>query len=161
MTGTNGVIRWTVGSADLVLSLMWVVPYNRQFYRSWVAVGLTSHTNLPTYKEMYSGKDDSRFTRRNAGQKFEFSTAGGKFIVIAEMDGDSTLKPVLRVSLIPKDESLLGSNIRYGIFSHFDSMSQWDSQYYRNISSMFIYSWWIYEKTSLISKLHAAFCCLE
>ena len=116
MTGTNGVIRWTVGSADLVLSLMWVVPYNRQFYRSWVAVGLTSHTNLPTYKEMYSGKDDSRFTRRNAGQKFEFSTAGGKFIVIAEMDGDSTLKPVLRVSLIPKDESLLGSNIRYEIF---------------------------------------------
>ena len=66
---------------------------------------------------MYSGKDDSRFTRRNAGQKFEFSTAGGKFILIAEMDGDSTLKPVLRVSLIPKDESLLGSNIRYGIFS--------------------------------------------
>jgi len=112
LTGTNGVIRWTVGSADLVLSLMWVVPYNRQFYRSWVAVGITSHTNLPTYKEMYSGKDDSRFTRRNAGQKFEFSTAGGKFILIAEMDGDSTLKPVLRVSLIPKDESLLGSNIR-------------------------------------------------
>ena len=86
-----------------------------------MAVGITSHTNLPTYKEMYSGKDDSRFTRRNAGQKFEFSTAGGKFILIAEMDGDSTLKPVLRVSLIPKDESLLGSNIRYGIFSHFDS----------------------------------------
>ena len=86
-----------------------------------MAVGITSHTNLPTYKEMYSGKDDSRFTRRNAGQKFEFSTAGGKFILIAEMDGDSTLKPVLRVSLIPKDESLLGSNIRYGTFSHFDS----------------------------------------
>ena len=82
-----------------------------------MAVGITSHTNLPTYKEMYSGKDDSRFTRRNAGQKFEFSTAGGKFILIAEMDGDSTLKPVLRVSLIPKDESLLGSNIRYGIFT--------------------------------------------
>ena len=89
-----------------------------------MAVGLTSHTNLPTYKEMYSGKDDSRFTRRNAGQKFEFSTGGGKFIVIAEMDGDSTLKPVLRVSLIPKDESLLGSNIRYGIFSHWDLVGQ-------------------------------------
>ena len=87
-----------------------------------MAVGITSHTNMPTYKEMYSGKDDSRFTRRNAGQKFEFSTAGGKFILIAEMDGDSTLKPVLRVSLIPKDESLLGSNIRYAIFSHFDSI---------------------------------------
>jgi len=112
LTGTNGVIRWTVGSADLVLSLMWTVPYNRQFYRSWVAVGLTSHTNLPTYKEMYSKKDDSRFTRRQAGQRFEFSTAGSKFIIIAEMDGDATFKPVLRVSLIPKDEDLLGSNIR-------------------------------------------------
>ena len=122
-----------------------------------MAVGITSHTNLPTYKEMYSGKDDSRFTRRNAGQKFEFSTAGGKFILIAEMDGDSTLKPVLRVSLIPKDESLLGSNIRYGIFSHFDSRLKWDSQFYGNISSMFIYSGWIYEKTSSISKFHAAF----
>ena len=118
LTGTNGVIRWTLGSADLVLSIMWAVPYNRQFYRSWVAVGLTSHTNLPTYKEMYSKKDDSRFTRRQAGQRFEFSTAGGKFIVIAEMDGDATFKPVLRVSLIPKDEDLLGSNIRllYNIF---------------------------------------------
>ena len=126
-----------------------------------MAVGITSHTNLPTYKEMYSGKDDSRFTRRNAGQKFEFSTAGGKFILIAEMDGDSTLKPVLRVSLIPKDESLLGSNIRYGIFPLFDSMSQWDSQFYRNIPHMFIYSWWIYEKTFTISKLLPAFCCLE
>ena len=113
LTGTSGVIRWTVGSADLVLSLMWDVPYNRQLWRTWVAVGITSHTNLPTYKEMYNKKDDSRFIRTQGGHRFEFSTAGGKFIIIADMDGESYSKPVLRVGLIPRDEDLLASNIRY------------------------------------------------
>jgi hypothetical protein len=60
LTGTSGVLRWTLGSADIVLSLMWSVPYNRQLWRTWVAVGLSSHTNMPTYKEMYDNTDDKR-----------------------------------------------------------------------------------------------------
>jgi hypothetical protein len=60
LTGTFGVLRWTLGSADIVLSLMWSVPYNRQLWRTWVAVGLSSHTNMPTYKEMYDNTDDKR-----------------------------------------------------------------------------------------------------
>ena len=111
LTGTSGVIRWTLGSADLVLSIMWSVPYNRQLWRTWLAVGLTSHTNLPNYQEMYSKKDsDPRFVRRQAGHRFEFSD--GKFIAIANMDGDATFKPVLRIGLVPRDNSLLASNIR-------------------------------------------------
>ena len=110
---------------------------------------------------MYSGKDDSRFTRRNAGQKFEFSTAGGKFILIAEMDGDSTLKPVLRVSLIPKDESLLGSNIRYGIFFHFDSRLS------GTVNSIEIFPQCLFTVVGNMKKLPQyqsytlLFCCLE
>ena len=50
MKGTSGVIRYTLGSSDLVLSIMWSVPYNRHFYSTFVAVGLSSHTNQPTYK---------------------------------------------------------------------------------------------------------------
>ena len=76
---------------------MWSVPYNRQLWRTWVAVGLSSHTNLPTYKEMYENEQDPRFVRKKAGHRFEFSD--GKFAVIADMDGDATFKPILRVSL--------------------------------------------------------------
>ena len=50
LTGTNGIIRYTLGSTDLVLSIMWTVPYNRQLWRSWVAVGLSSRANQPSYK---------------------------------------------------------------------------------------------------------------
>ena len=75
---------------------MWSVPYNRQLWRTWVAVGLSSHTNLPTYKEMYENEQDPRFVRKKAGHRFEFSD--GKFAVITDMDGDATFKPILRVS---------------------------------------------------------------
>ena len=111
LTGTSGVIRWTLGSADLVLSIMWSVPYNRQLWRTWLAVGLSSHTKLPTYKEMYTQKGkDTRFVRRQAGRRFEYSD--GQFIVIADMDGDTFFKPILRVGMVPRDNNLLGSNIR-------------------------------------------------
>ena len=90
---------------------MWDVPYNRQFWQTWLAVGLTSHTQIPSYKEMYNTKDDNRFVRKNAGHRFEFSD-GKKFIIIADMDGDSTSKPILRVGLVPLNDGLLGANIR-------------------------------------------------
>ena len=45
MKGTSGVLRWTVGTqTDLVLSVMWSVPYNRQLWNTWVAIGLTNGT---------------------------------------------------------------------------------------------------------------------
>jgi len=110
LTGTSGVVRWTLGSEDLVLSVMWSVPYNRQFWRTWLAVGLSSHSDLPSYQEMYKSNSDARFVRRQSGYRFEFSD--GKFIVIADMDSHSTYKPILRVALVPRDNDLLASNIR-------------------------------------------------
>ena len=48
MSGTRGVVRWNIGgSLNRVLSVMWSVPYNRQFWRQWVAVGLSSSSDLP------------------------------------------------------------------------------------------------------------------
>ena len=110
LSGTSGVVRWTLGSEDLVLSVMWIVPYNRQFWRTWLAVGLSSHSDLPSYQEMYTSKNDARFVLRQSGSRFEFSD--GKFIVIADMDSHSTYKPILRVALVPRDNDLLASNIR-------------------------------------------------
>ena len=110
LTGTSGVVRWTLGSEDLVLSVMWSVPYNRQFWRTWLAVGLSSHSDLPTYQQMYKSNSDSRFVRRQSGSRFEFSD--GKFLVIADMDSHSTYKPILRVALVPRDNELLASNVR-------------------------------------------------
>lgn len=71
MSGTYGLIRWNIGSLNKVLSLMWSVPYNRQLWRSWVAVGITYQTpELPTFDEMYSGNEvDQRFVRRRAGHQ--------------------------------------------------------------------------------------------
>lgn len=71
MGGTNGVVRWTIGTLDRVLSLMWSVPYNRQLWRTWLAVGLTSHgSDLPSYDDMYAGhRGDGRFVRRKAGHQ--------------------------------------------------------------------------------------------
>ena len=43
--GTSGVLRWTLGTqTDLILSVMWSVPYNRQLWNTWVAIGLTNGT---------------------------------------------------------------------------------------------------------------------
>ena len=37
------MLRWTVGTqTDLILSVMWSVPYNRQLWNPWLAVGLTN-----------------------------------------------------------------------------------------------------------------------
>ena len=105
MKGTSGVLRWTVGTqTDLILSVMWSVPYNRQLWNAWVAVGLTNGTL--DYDQMYSGVDDTRFVRKRAGGgQFEFSDVGGKFIVIARMDdAGATFKPVLHLGLTPVDE---------------------------------------------------------
>ena len=50
MSGTRGVVRWNMGgSLNRVLSVMWSVPYNRQFWRQWIAVGLSSSGELPRY----------------------------------------------------------------------------------------------------------------
>ena len=111
LTGTSGVLRWTLGSADLVLSVMWSIPYNRQLWRSWLAVGLSTHTRLPSYNEMYSSEAvDPRFARREAGHRLEYSD--GRFIIIAHMDGDSTYKPILRLGLVPRENALLAPVIR-------------------------------------------------
>ena len=63
---------------------------------------------------MYSGTDDTRFVRKRAGGgEFEFSDAGGKFIVIARMDdAGATFKPVLRLGLTPVDEQDLAADIK-------------------------------------------------
>ena len=63
---------------------------------------------------MYSGADDTRFVRKRAGGgEFEFSDAGGKFIVIARMDdAGATFKPVLRLGLTPVDEQDLAADIK-------------------------------------------------
>ena len=65
---------------------------------------------IPFFREMYSEDEDPRYTRRQAGYQFEYSD--GRFIVIVDMDGDSTFKPVLRVALVPRDNTLLAANIR-------------------------------------------------
>ena len=50
MSGTRGVARWNLGGdVDRVLSVMWAVPYNRQFWQQWVAVGLSSTREQPRY----------------------------------------------------------------------------------------------------------------
>lgn len=115
MTGTSGVLRWTVGSqTDLVLSVMWSIPYNRQLWKTWVGVGLTNSSDVVSFDQMYSDRDDARFVRKRAGTgEFEFSDAGGKFIVIARMgDAGRTFKPVLHLGLMPVDEQDLASGVR-------------------------------------------------
>ena len=59
---------------------------------------------------MNGNGNDPRFIKRKAGKHFEFSD--GRFIVLVDMDGDSVFKPILSVSLVPRDNSLLAANIR-------------------------------------------------
>lgn len=111
LSGTGGVIRFSVGSqTGLVLSVMWSVPYNMQFWSTWVAVGLSRADQTPNYKEMYSTKDLDRFVRVKAGREFEFSD--GKFIVMAYMDGGTNSKPIVRLGLVPIDEADLAARLR-------------------------------------------------
>ena len=113
LTGTNGVVRWSIGNMDRVLSVMWSVPYNRQLWRTWLAVGLTSHgLDLPTYDDMYDGHNsDGKFVRRKAGHRFEFSD--GQFVVVAQMDGDATFKPVLHLVFAPIASEWLAPSVRH------------------------------------------------
>ncbi len=114
ITGSSGVLRYTVGTetGGLVLSLMWSVPYNRQLWKTWVAVGLSNET--VSFDQMYSNRDDSKFVRKRAGRgEFEFSDQGGQFILMASMDDASTtFKPVLHLGLMPVDEQDLAAGIR-------------------------------------------------
>ena len=112
LTGTNGVVRWSIGNMDRVLSVMWSVPYNRQLWRTWLAVGLTSHgQDLPSYDDMYDGQNsEGKFVRRKAGHRFEFSD--GQFVVVAQMDGDATFKPVLHLVFAPIASEWLAPSVR-------------------------------------------------
>ena len=112
LAGTNGVVRWSIGSMDRVLSVMWSIPYNRQLWRTWVAVGLTSHgSDLPSYDDMYDGQNsDGKFVRRKAGHQFEFSD--GQFVIVAQMDGDATFKPVLHLVVAPIASEWLAPSVR-------------------------------------------------
>ena len=65
---------------------------------------------LQYFREMNGSGNDPRFIKRKAGKHFEFSD--GRFIVLVDMDGDSVFKPILSVSLVPRDNSLLAANIR-------------------------------------------------
>ncbi len=110
LSGTAGTIAWAIGKKGLTLSAMWSVPYNMQFYSSWMAVGIDAQPL--TYKEMFSGAIDStRFTRLKSGRDFEFSD-GDSLVVMAYMDGSSSVRPVLRLALMPLDDDDLATNIR-------------------------------------------------
>lgn len=111
MSGTRGVVRWNMGGdLNRVLSVMWSVPYNRQFWRQWVAVGLSASGQEPSYDVMYRGDNkDKRFVRHEAnGKTFEFSD--GRFIINARMDG-STYKPILHLSIAPRMDAELAPSI--------------------------------------------------
>lgn len=79
-----------------------------------MAVGITKAKEpLPTFSEMYSSKDPSRFVRVKAGHEFEFSD--GEFIVFAFMDGDASSKPVLHFGLVPIKQPDLSSHVLHGL----------------------------------------------
>ena len=61
LSGTSGVVRWRIAgggpSGDRVMSVMWGKPYSQQFWRTWLAVGLSyPGKDMPSYKDMYSSK---------------------------------------------------------------------------------------------------------
>jgi len=121
--GTAGVVRWPIYGVgrDRILSVMWSIPYNMQFWSAWAAVGLSGGGDdqeedmeeeaPPDYEELYSGNDDERFARAKAGRDFEFSDSE-RFLVKATMDGGGKSKPVLRVGLIPLADADLAEAIR-------------------------------------------------
>jgi hypothetical protein len=115
--GTAGVARWPIHGAtgnSRVLSVMWSVPYNMQFWSAWAAVGLSGGQDEEEsldYEDLYSGKDDRRFARAKAGREIEFSD-DQRFLVKASLDGGGKSKPVLRVALLPLDDRDLAVAIR-------------------------------------------------
>eukprot|EP00096_Caligus_rogercresseyi_P010837 TRINITY_DN4071_c0_g1_i1.p1 TRINITY_DN4071_c0_g1~~TRINITY_DN4071_c0_g1_i1.p1 ORF type:complete len:511 (+),score=113.79 TRINITY_DN4071_c0_g1_i1:119-1651(+) len=111
LSGTLGLIRYKIEPFDTILSIMWSVPYNRQLWKSWAAIGLTNSADAPSIEEMYSGTDMKRFIREKTGVRFEFSD-GKRFIVSAEMDGGLTYKPILKVCLVPYERRELANTVK-------------------------------------------------
>uniref|UniRef100_A0A0K2TKX4 Cytolysin Src1like [Maylandia zebra] n=1 Tax=Lepeophtheirus salmonis TaxID=72036 RepID=A0A0K2TKX4_LEPSM len=111
LSGTLGLIRYKIEPFDSILSIMWSVPYNRQLWKSWAAIGLSSTANVPSIEEMYSGTDPKRFIREKAGRRFEFSD-GKRFLVSAEMDGGLTYKPILKVCFVPYERRELANKVK-------------------------------------------------
>ena len=104
-TGVSGVVHWSIGDTEKVLSLMVSIPYNPQLWDSWVAVGITASHRVPDYNAMYSGTPDSSwFVRSKTGRKLEF--ADSELIVVIDSDG-GTSKPVVRLSVVPREEAAL------------------------------------------------------
>ena len=112
LSGTSGVVRWNIGDGgDRVLSVMWSIPYSQQIWRTWLAVGLSfGGPDLPTYNQMYSSNDPTKFIRRPAGQSFEFSD--GEYLIIARMDGSSRSKQILHLAIAPMSNGALADSIR-------------------------------------------------
>ena len=64
LSGTSGVVRWRIAgggpSGDRVMSVMWSKPYSQQFWRTWLAVGLSyGGKDMPSYEDMYRSKVSS------------------------------------------------------------------------------------------------------
>ena len=76
-----------------------------------MAVGLSTADDLPTYNDLYSAKDPSRYVCVKAGREFEFSD-GESFVVMAYMDGGATAKPVLRLGLVPLRDTDMAASVR-------------------------------------------------
>ncbi|CAB4064691.1 unnamed protein product [Lepeophtheirus salmonis] len=91
LSGTLGLIRYKIEPFDSILSIMWSVPYNRQLWKSWAAIGLSSTANVPSIEEMYSGTDPKRFI---------------------QMDGGLTYKPILKVCFVPYERRELANKVK-------------------------------------------------
>jgi hypothetical protein len=110
-TGVSGVVRWSIGDTDTVLSLMVSVPYNQHLWSSWVAAGLTKNTSVPDFSAMYSGTPDSAwFVRQKMGRRMEFSD--GELILVVESDS-GTSKPVVRLSVVPLKPTEVATSVKH------------------------------------------------
>ena len=82
LSGTSGVVRWRIAgggpSGDRVMSVMWSKPYSQQFWRTWLAVGLSyPGKDMPSYKDMYSSKViDKVKVKKQSRNKMKFWKIG-------------------------------------------------------------------------------------
>lgn len=73
-SGTVGVLTYElcnprIRCCDGVMAVMFSVPYDYNFSKNWLAVGIFNPgqaCNEKLYKEMYNSKDNSYFNRREA-----------------------------------------------------------------------------------------------
>ena len=110
-TGCSGTVSWKIGESNKMFVIMFSVPYNQDFYKNKIGIGIFPVSNTESFfQSMYYGKEINFQRKQFFHDTNSIKYEDQDFIVYGNMG--SAHKPSIEIQFFPKTKENLAESFR-------------------------------------------------